>query len=91
MQDYLAHQSLAEHEVSRHQLLQGLLHLARKELDQNSPLVLVGGASLQRPGGQRAPDAPMFVLTWECLSVLCQQLHGPVEKIASEVCVWRTY
>ena len=27
----------------------------------------------------------MFVQAWRCLELLCQPLHGPVDKIASEV------
>ena len=70
--------------MARYQLVQALLHLTRKELTGDTPLTLGPPRPVDRdcPIGQ---DTPMFVLAWTCLGVLCQRLHGPVEKITTEV------
>lgn len=103
MHDYLLCQSLAEHSVSRYQLLQALLHLVRKELEPNVPLVLGGGGAAWCGGQDESlameeslaedqechmgDDAPIFVLAWACLGALCRCLHGSVETITTEVCI----
>lgn len=87
---FLGQFSLDSHEVSRYQLIQGLLRMARMELEQNPPLVLGedGGrkqSSLSAPCPIGHRDACMCVLAWTCLDNLCQPLHGSVEKITNEV------
>ena len=58
--------------------------MCRMELGQTSPLVL--GAS--PIADQRCPigqDAPIYILAWGCLAVLCRVLHGSIENIVNEV------
>ena len=58
--------------------------MSRKELDTSTPLVL-GQDSTDEEGCPVGQGDPMFVLVWACLDALSQKLHGPIEKIISEV------
>ena len=67
--------------MSRYQLVQAFLNMARMELKPNLGLILGEGGT----GGVGGASKPMCLQAWMCLDALCRPLHGSVEKLANEV------